>query len=50
LAKNGVNNVDAIKTLVSKGTGPMPAFAASLDEKQIEAVANYVLTQAKKGW
>lgn len=50
LEKNGVNSLGAIKTLVSKGKAPMPAFASMLDEKQIDAVAAYVLEQAKKGW
>lgn len=50
LKANGVDNVAAIKALVSKGKPPMPAFGATLDDGQIDAVANYVLEQAKKGW
>ena len=50
LEKNGVNNLEAIKALVAKGNGPMPAFSASLDAGQIDSVAAYVLEQAKKGW
>jgi cytochrome c6 len=50
LEKNGVNTVEAIKTLVRQGKPPMPTFSAILDEKQIDEVANYVLEQAKKGW
>ena len=50
LEKNGVNSLGAIKALVSKGKAPMPAFASTLDEKEIDAVSAYVLDQAKKGW
>ena len=50
LDKNGVNNLEAIKALVAKGNGPMPAFSASLDAGEIESVAAYVLEQANKGW
>jgi cytochrome c6 len=50
LEKNGVNNLAAIKTLVSEGKAPMPGFASTLDEEQIDAVSAYVLEQAKKGW
>lgn len=50
LEKNGVNTVEAIKTMVSQGKPPMPAFSTVLDEKQIDEVATYVLEQAKKGW
>ncbi len=50
LAKNGVNTPDAVKAIISNGKAPMPAFKASLDEKQIESVAAYVLEQAEKGW
>jgi cytochrome c6 len=50
LAKNGVATLDAIKAIVSNGKAPMPAFKASLDEKQIDSVSAYVLEQAEKGW
>ena len=50
LDKNGVNNLDAVKALVSKGKSPMPGFASVLDEKQIGEVSQFVLDQAKKGW
>ena len=50
LEKNGVNNLDAIKALVTKGKAPMPAFESLLDEKQINDVSAYVLEQAEKGW
>ncbi len=49
LKSNGVDSVDAIKTLVTKGKAPMPAFE-SLGEDKINSVSNYVLEQAKKGW
>ncbi|MEE9397318.1 MAG: c-type cytochrome [Methylococcales bacterium] len=50
LEKNGVNNLDAIKALVSDGKAPMPAFKSLLDEKQINDVSAFVLEQAEKGW
>ncbi len=50
LAKNGAATLDAIKAIVSNGKAPMPAFKASLDEKQIDSVSAYVLEQAEKGW
>ena len=50
LEKNGVNTLDAIKALVTKGKAPMPAFEASLSEKEINDVSAYVLEQAEKGW
>jgi cytochrome c6 len=30
--------------------GAMPAFSGRLSAEDIEAVANYVLDQAEKGW
>ena len=50
LKKNGVDNKGAIKKLIADGKAPMPGFASSLDAKQIDSVAGYVLNQAKKGW
>ncbi|MGR9073563.1 MAG: c-type cytochrome [Gammaproteobacteria bacterium] len=50
LEKNGVNTVDAIKSLVSNGKAPMPGFKGTLDDAQIDAVSKFVLDQAKKGW
>lgn len=50
LAKNGAATVDAIKAIVSNGKAPMPAFKGTLDDKQIDSVAAYVLEQAEKGW
>ena len=50
LKKNGYDSKGAIKKLVSKGKAPMPGFASSLDDKQIDAVSGYVFDQAKKGW
>lgn len=50
LEKNGMNSADAIKNLISKGKPPMPAFGKVLSPEQIDAVANYVLQQAEKGW
>ena len=50
LEKNGVNTVDAIKALVTKGKAPMPAFEKTLSAEEIDSVASYVLEQAEKGW
>jgi len=50
LAKNGAATLDAVKAIVSNGKAPMPAFKATLDEKQIDGVSAYVLEQAEKGW
>lgn len=50
LAKYGKDSVEAIVAQVTKGAGAMPAFAGRLSGDDIEAVANYVLAQAEKGW
>ena len=50
LAKYGKDSVEAIVTQVTKGMGAMPAFSGRLSAEDIEAVANYVLAQAEKGW
>ena len=40
----------AIITQVTKGKGAMPAFGSRLKPKDIEDVAAYVASQAKKDW
>lgn len=50
LSKYGKDSVEAIVTQVTKGAGAMPAFGGRLSAGDIEAVANYVLTQSEKGW
>jgi cytochrome c6 len=50
LEKYGMASLQAIKTQVAKGKSAMPAFGGRLNEKQIEDVASYVLSQSQKGW
>ena len=50
LTTNGMNSVDAITYQVTNGKNAMPAFGGRLSDTDIEDVANYVLSQSKKGW
>lgn len=50
LEANGMNSVDAITYQVTNGKNAMPAFGGRLADNDIEDVANYVLSQAVKGW
>jgi cytochrome c6 len=50
LERYKINSLAAIKNQVTNGKNAMPAFGGRLQEDEIEAVANYVLTQAEKGW
>lgn len=50
LKRNGVDNLDAIASLVSNGKNNMSAFKERLSEKQINLVANYVLEKAENNW
>ena len=50
LEANGMASAEAIITQVTKGKNAMPAFLGRLNDKQIEDVAAYVLSQAEKGW
>lgn len=36
-------NFEQVKKMIKEGAGAMPSFAASLDEKSIEAIAAYVV-------
>jgi len=50
LQKYGKDSVEAIVAQVTKGKGAMPAFGKKLNADEINAVANYVLSQANSGW
>jgi len=50
LEKYGMASLDAIITQINNGKAGMPAFKGRLTNEQIEDVANYVLSQADKGW
>nr|YP_010335941.1 cytochrome c553 [Tsunamia transpacifica]QUE27832.1 PetJ [Tsunamia transpacifica]UNJ14347.1 cytochrome c553 [Tsunamia transpacifica] len=50
LEENSMKSVDAITTQVNNGKNSMPAFGGRLSSEDIEDVANYVLSQADKGW
>lgn len=50
LHQYGMDSIDAINTQVTNGKAAMPAFKGRLNADQIEAVANYVLSQSEKGW
>ena len=45
-----MRSLAAIKNQVTNGKNAMPAFGGRLKDDEIEAVANYVLSQAEKGW
>ena len=50
LKKFGFNAPTDIHKRVEEGKGVMPVFKDSLKAEEIDAVANYVWTQAQKGW
>jgi cytochrome c6 len=50
LEKYSMNSLEAIKAQVINGKNAMPSFKGRLEEDEIEAVTNYVLNQAEKGW
>jgi len=50
LKQNGMDSAAAIIAQVTNGKGAMPSFKARLSDEQIQAVADYVLSQAAKGW
>nr|QCI07232.1 cytochrome c553 [Hypnea pannosa] len=50
LENNGMNSIEAITTQVKNGKNAMPAFGGRLADEDIDNVANYVLSQAAKGW
>jgi cytochrome c6 len=50
LEKYSMNSLEAIRTQVTNGKNAMPSFKGRLQDDEIEAVADYVLSQAEKGW
>lgn len=50
LQKNGLENKEAIVSLVAKGKNNMSAYQDRLSAKEIEDVAAYVLERAQKDW
>ncbi len=50
LLRNGYGEVSAIAALITQGKGVMPAYADRLSEREIEAIAQYVLEQAAAHW
>lgn len=50
LAKNGMDSLAAIATIVTNGKNNMSAYKARLTAQQIEDVSAYVLDQAAQGW
>jgi cytochrome c6 len=50
LEKYNLDSKEAIVYQVTNGKRAMPAFRGRLKSSQIEAVAEYVLSQAEKGW
>ena len=50
LEKYGMHSVEAITTQVTNGKNAMPRFGGRLSEKQIQDVADYVLSKADAGW
>ena len=47
LKENGFSSVEDVKKRVSEGKGVMPTFKETLKPSEIEAVANYVWSQAQ---
>lgn len=50
LKRNGVDNLEAITTLVANGKNNMSAYKDRLTTQEIEDVSAYVLEQAAKNW
>ena len=50
LARYRMNSLEAITTQVINGKNAMPSFKSRLTKEEIAAVADYVLSQAEKGW
>nr|WDB00091.1 cytochrome c553 [Cyanidium sp. THAL103] len=49
LEANNMKNINAITNQVKNGKNAMPSFSR-LSDNDIQDVANYVLSQAEKGW
>jgi cytochrome c6 len=50
LQRNHVDNLDAIAALVAQGKGNMSAYGDRLSPAEIQAVSEFVLSQAQQGW
>jgi cytochrome c6 len=50
LKRNGMDNVEAIASIVANGKNNMSAYKDRLTEQEIQAVSAYVLEQAEKDW
>ncbi|NJN76092.1 MAG: c-type cytochrome [Synechococcaceae cyanobacterium RL_1_2] len=50
LTKWDMFDLEKIKAQVTNGKAAMPKFGGKLSEEEIDAVANYVLSQAEAGW
>lgn len=50
LAQYNMDSKEAIIAQITNGKMAMPAFRGRLNSAQIEAVAEYVLSQAEQGW
>ena len=50
LQKYGMYSREAIEYQVTHGKNAMPSFRGRLNDKQIGAVAAYILQQSKRGW
>ena len=50
LQRNGYDTPTAIAQIITQGKGAMTAFGDRLSPTEIDAIAQYVLTQAETGW
>jgi cytochrome c6 len=50
LKRNGMDNVEAIASIVANGKNNMSAYKDRLSAQEIQAVSAYVLEQAEKDW
>lgn len=50
LQQYDMSSPEAIVQLVAQGKGNMSAYQDRLNPEEIQAVANYVLEQANRGW
>jgi cytochrome c6 len=50
LKRYKMDSIDAVIDIVTNGKGVMSAYGDRLSETEIQAVANYVLTQAENNW
>lgn len=50
LTRNGVDSVEAVKTLITNGKGIMSAYGDRLSPAEIDVLATYVWVQAQDNW